>query len=51
MDLEVAYPEKTRTGLLSRIGMHACFALAGGLLIVSLALGDSAAAKLMILVP
>ena len=47
MDLHVAYPTETRAGLLNRIGMYACFALAGGVLVASLALGEGAAAKML----
>ncbi len=50
MDLNVAYPTETRAGLLSRISMHACFALASGVLVASLALGEGAAAKMLTMV-
>ncbi len=50
MDLNVAYPTETRADLLSRIGMHACFALASGVLGASLALGEGAGSKMLTLV-
>ncbi|MGQ0456729.1 MAG: hypothetical protein ACT4OU_06675 [Hyphomicrobium sp.] len=44
MDLEAANLANARAGRLSRLGMLACFAVAGGLLVASLALADSHAA-------
>lgn len=46
MDLEAANLADARAGRLSRVGMFTCFAVAGGLLIASLALAESAATTL-----
>ncbi len=51
MDLEAANLANARASRLTRAGMIACFALAGGMLIASLALAKSTSSPQTLAVP